>query len=550
MKKIIARHYESKEYIYPIAINKIHVKLEVISGKVNNVKIKFWKRFAEDKIASVTMENFSYDSNSPYFEAVIEIHEQSRYLHYYFVLETDNSNLYLSRDGLNSQIPTRFFEFQYVNKSDVIETPEWIKGRIGYQIFVDRFNRVYVDEKGMDLLDWDSEPTRENIFGGNLRGVTAKLDYLKNLGISLIVFMPIFSATSNHKYDTLDYFKIDSNYGSNTDFKELVDKAHSLDIKIVLDGVFNHMGYYSKEFQDALMNGKNSKYYSWFNFNSEDLSNYLAVGDYKWMPKLNYESEDLCDHVIKIGKYWIENYNIDGWRLDVFDEVEERFRNRFSSEIKRGNKETFLISETWHDGYELLASHQVHSVMNYLLRNDIIDYFIDQNISSSDFINKLNWLKFRYPKPLQSAMYNLLGSHDTIRIATRSKNNPHRLMLAYAFLFFSAGLPVIYYGDEVGMTGEVDPGCRKSMEWDKVGNDFYREIKKLIEIRNNNETIKFGDIKYLRINDLIGFVRNYKNKKILILFNTLDIDKEVSLEEFQVDNKHLVEKHSYSIIEI
>ncbi|MDD3712790.1 MAG: glycoside hydrolase family 13 protein [Candidatus Izemoplasmatales bacterium] len=550
MENIVARHYESKEYIYPIATNKMHVKLEILCGQIDKVSIKYWKRFKETEYSLVSMENFSLKFDSPYYEVVIENYEQFRYLNYYFILEKDNEIYYLGKDALSKNIPLRFFEYQYVNENDVFQLPKWVSGRVGYQIFVDRFNRVKTSDENSLFVDWKSEPTRENVYGGNLRGVIEKLDYLEELGISLIVFMPIFKAKSNHKYDTVDYFAIDPTYGSEEDLIDLVKKAHQKDIKIILDGVFNHIGYYANEFQDVLKNGKKSKYYSWFSFDKNNKENYLAVGDYKWMPKLNYESDDLCEFIISVGKYWLEKCNIDGWRLDVFDEIEERFRNRFSQEIRKTKKDVLLISETWHDGYELLASHQVDSVMNYLFRDYVIDYFINQKLSAEEFVKKLDWLRFRYPEPLMHGMYNLLGSHDTERIMNRANGNIHNLLLAYAFLVFSQGVPVIYYGDEIGMTGAVDPGCRKAMEWDKVGNEMFREIKSLLDIRNKNEVIKHGKIKFFVFDSLVGFIRSYREEKVLILFNTLDIDKEVSLPELLVDDTVLVNRQSYKVVQL
>jgi len=550
MENIVARHYESKEYIYPIATNKIHVKLEILCGKADKVSIKYWKRFRETEYKIVSMENFSMKSDSPYYEVVIDNHEQFRYLNYYFIIEKENEIYYLSKDFLTTTFPIRFFEYQYVNRNDIFQIPEWVKGRVGYQIFVDRFNKANVDINSSVFVDWKSEPTRENVFGGNLRGVIEKLDYLENLGISLIVFMPIFKAKSNHKYDTIDYFSIDPSYGSEKDLKELVEKAHQKDIKIILDGVFNHIGYYANEFQDAINKGEDSRYYSWFNFDRKDITNYLAVGDYKWMPKLNYESDDLCEFIINVGKYWINRCDIDGWRLDVFDEIEERFRNRFSQEIRKTKIDVLLISETWHDGYELLASHQADSVMNYLFRDYVIGYFIDHKLTSVEFVGKLNWLKFRYPEPLMSGMYNLLGSHDTERIMNRSHGDIQSLLLAYAFLLFSQGMPIIYYGDEVGMTGEVDPGCRKAMEWNKIGNEMFTEIKNLIDIRNKSDVIKYGESRYLLIGDIVGFIRTYKGERVMILFNTLDIDIEVSLVELQVDDTITVKRYSFEIVQL
>ena len=552
MENFKLRHYESKDYIYAVGLNKIHIKLEVLFGEVDSISIKYWKRFREEESVLLELDNYSFDKKSPYFDVFIESKEQFRYLNYVFLIVSKGKKYFYSKDGVSNDFPLRFFEFQYVNKDDIFDSLDVFKGRVGYHVFVDRFYREGNVSGNKKIVEWDESPTRDNVFGGNFLGVFSKLDYLKDLGISLIIFMPIFKAASNHKYDTIDYFEVDPSYGTKEDLKKLISKAHELDIKIVFDGVFNHIGYYSEQFLDAKENKEKSKYFSWFSFvnDGEIEHDYLAVGDYKWMPKLNYQSLELRQFIIKVGRYWIDSFDIDGWRLDVFDEIEESFRNEFSKEIKKSKKDLLLIGETWHDGYELLSSKQVHSVMNYLYRNYILDYFIDCRISENEFLNKLQWLSFRYPKPLLGTMYNLLGSHDTERIMTRAKEDMSKIIQVYAFLILSLGIPVIYYGDELGMIGEVDPGCRKAMEWDRLGNNIYLKIKELIKYRNDNEAIRFGDIKYLVVDNCFGFIRVFGNEKILVLFNTLDESIEVSLEDIFVKRKVVVEKNGYSCIKL
>ncbi|MFA7075933.1 MAG: glycoside hydrolase family 13 protein [Candidatus Izemoplasmatales bacterium] len=559
MKNIKLRHYESKDYISPLKLNQLQIKLEVICGSVKEIRIKYWKRFKDKDYIIKSMDNYSIESNSPYYEVVVESPENLRYLNYYFIVTVDDGEMFFSRDGLGFCEPIRFFEYQYINGLDCYKPLNSFEGRVGYQIFIDRFFRVESTKNIDGIVKWNSSPTRENFFGGNLRGVIQKLNYLKDLGVSVLIFMPIFKSISNHKYDTVDYLIVDPSYGSLDDLRELVRKAHDLDIKIILDGVFNHIGYYSDIFQNVLEKGVNSKYYNWFIFNESDTLNedlkYLAVGDYKWMPKLNYESLELREFIINVCKYWIDKCNIDGWRFDVFDEIPEIFRIELSKSLKEYKNDIFLIAETWHDGYELMANNQVDSVMNYLYRNCIIDYFIDRRINSIEFKNRLEWLKFRYPSYTENVLYNLLGSHDTTRIMTLANNNFDNILQAYVFLLTTPGMPVIYYGDELGMTGEVDPDCRKAMVWNEVGNKFNQEIKDLIRLRNNSLALKLGDIKHFIIKGIFGYIRSYEKDVVIVLFNTLNEDTTVDLKNINYFDKYILEevfvkKNGYEIINL
>jgi len=558
MKMIKVRHYESKEYVLPLQVNQIQIKFEVLCGDVESVSIVYWKRFNEKNSQMLELENYGFDLKSPYYDVVISQDENIRYLKYYFIIKTNDKTYYYSKSGLLGTIPTRAFEYQYLNGSDCHLVPDWVRGRTGYHIFPDRFYRN--KDNNEYLADWNELPDREKVYGGTLNGIKEKLPYLKEIGISLLILMPIFKATSNHKYDTVDYYEIDPSYGSKEDLITLVNFAHKLGINVVLDGVFNHIGFYSPIFQDVIKNQKESKYFDWFIIEGKELDidkfNYLAVGDYKWMPKLNYKSQSLREYIIDVAKYWIDIAKIDGWRLDVFDEIPEEFRIEFSKAMKKHQPDVFLIAETWNDGFEHLKSNQVHSIMNYLYRDAILDFFIYNKIDVQEFTKKIEWLMFRYPSIIHDLLYNLLGSHDTPRIMTLANNDRQKVINAYMFLLTTPGLPVIYYGDEIGTEGENDPDCRRSFNWSLLGSEFHQKITGLIKLRNESSAMKKGIMKHIQIKQgVYSYLRIHESEAVLILYNTLneevviDLSEKSGLKQYQPEVIRLKPKN-YQIINL
>ncbi|MDD3106678.1 MAG: alpha amylase N-terminal ig-like domain-containing protein, partial [Bacilli bacterium] len=251
-----------------------------------------------------------------------------------------------------------YFNYPYINDQDLISSPAWTKNTIWYQIFPERFSRHPID-KG-NYLPWGSIEegiTNHHFFGGNIQGIINKLDYIHSLGITGIYFTPIFWASSTHKYDTIDYFLIDPQFGTNDDFKQLVDGCHKLGIKVMLDAVFNHCGWFHPFFQDVIQNKKQSKYWDCFYIEDEDFIDFPLDDKkrpkidfshhYKFrtfattpmMPKWNVSNPLVEAHLLDVAKYWVQEFHIDGWRLDVSDEVSHAFWRKFQKEVRNINKE-------------------------------------------------------------------------------------------------------------------------------------------------------------------------------------------------------------------
>lgn len=516
-------HKDTKEYIYPLNRNEVYIKLKYIGNDFPIVKITYWNYFHPNIKTSKLFESFECNNKSNNYHTTFKSSNTMKYIRYFIEIEINGEQYYYSPQGITESIPHSDFVFADVNELDIFTTPSWSQGTIGYQIFVDRFFKDSNNQIN-ETVQWTDTPSRTNFFGGTISGIAQKISYLETIGIGLIYLTPIFESISNHKYDTTNYYVIDPNFGSIEELKYLVKMAHKHNMKVVLDGVFNHIGYYSPQFQDVIAHGVDSIYYEWFYIDGNEIDteniNYECVGYYKWMPKLRYKSLSLRQYILDIGTYWIKECNIDGWRLDVSDEVDYTFWVEFRRSIKQIKKDALLIGETWTNGYDLLRGDQLDSVMNYRFRDAVIEYVVDASINTNDFRNRIEDIYSDYPKQTHNTLYNLLGSHDTERIITRCGDNLSKLRVAVAIQFLLPGAPFIYYGDEIGLQGENDPLCRKPMDWNQIDNEVSKMYKKIIKVRQENDTIKYGDMKHIQFDtEVYGFIRTYKNQNVIVLVN-------------------------------
>lgn len=404
--------------------------------------------------------------------------------------------------------------------------PLWVRDAIFYEIFPDRFANGDKNNDPHRTVEWGKKPTRRNFFGGDLKGIMDNVDYFKEININAIYLTPIFKANTNHKYDTQDYYSIDPTFGSKEDFKKLVNTLHKNGIKIILDGVFNHCGDSFWAFKDVLKNGESSIYKNWFNLRSFPLQkyppNYQSYGSAGFLPKMNLLNEEVRDYLLGVADYWIKEFEIDGWRLDVPWKVPIGFWSQFRDVVKKANPNAYIVGEIWRDPKPWLDNNQFDGVMNYSLRNLVIEYFLLNKMDAEDFDYEGNYLRNCLHRDHQYFVLNLLGSHDTPRILTLCKDNFERLKLAMVFMFTYIGSPMIYYGDEVGIQGNNDPDCRRTMIWDRNqwNMDIFNLLKLLTELRINNEVLRRGDFEtLLTFNGLYSFKRILGVEEVIIILN-------------------------------
>lgn len=400
-------------------------------------------------------------------------------LKYQFKLSDGHGSIFFGEERFSENPDPReiwnYFFFPYVHPNERYQAPSWVQSTVWYQIFPERFN-AYPPVKS-----WKPGPVKNSIhYGGNLRGIIEKLPYLAELGITGIYMTPVFESPTAHKYDTTDYFKIDSHFGSEADLKELVHKAHALNIRIMLDAVFNHSGVTFEPWIKA--QEKDSPYREWFHFKSLGYETFAFA---KNMPKLNTEHPDVIDYFCKVGTYWIKQCDIDGWRLDVANEVAPSFWRAFRKAVKTAKPDVYILGEIWHDSNAWLSGDMMDAVMNYPFTSLVNKYLIQGTLDKEAFMASMTDTFNRYPLAVLVNQFNLFDSHDTARLMTQAKGDVAKVKQALAFLFFAFGSPCIYYGTEIGMEGENDPDCRRLMQFDPDprSHPLFCFIQSLIQLR-------------------------------------------------------------------
>ena len=336
-------HRPTSDYIYPSSRNTLELQLITARADADEVELWYWMRYETDpaKIRRQRLHVSLQDALHDYYRTTVCTGQIAAYTRYCFRLRAGTDELWLGANGLQETEPHmngNFFEFLWPNPTDGFSAPAWRSRQVYYQIFPERFKNGDLSLTPPSAEDWGSAPTRENFMGGDLAGITQQLDYIQSLGVTCLYLTPIFRAPSNHKYDTVDYFEIDPAFGTKADLRRLVDGVHARGMRIILDGVFNHCGYWWDKFQDVVKNGKASPYRSWFFIHSypvdAERQNYDCVGHYKWMPKLNLANPDARDYFLSVGRYWLEEFGIDGWRLDVADELPTAFLEAFAAAMR------------------------------------------------------------------------------------------------------------------------------------------------------------------------------------------------------------------------
>jgi cyclomaltodextrinase len=413
--------------------------------------------------------------------------------------------------------------------------PDWVNDAVFYQIFVDRFANgdLAIDPPG--IVPWGSRPTRDNFFGGDFQGILNHLPYLENLGVTALYLTPIFKAPSNHKYDCSDYLTVDPSFGSYQLFRQFVDEAHSRGIRIVLDAVFNHCGDNFWAFEDVRKKGASSKYASWFFIDDypiiQDPPHYQTCGGVWYMPKLNTRNPEVREYLLKAATYWMESCGIDGWRLDVPWKASMEFWKLFRERIKKIRPDAYIVGEVWRDPRPWLQGDTCDGVMNYPLRNYILDYCVFDTMDAEDFDYEINLLRQANGDSAKFQL-NLLGSHDTPRVLTLCKEDVARVILAVTFLFTYVGTPMIFYGDEIGLLGDNDPDCRKCMSWKETEWEqrLVNIYKNLIHIRSNHPALRRGEYLPLLIyNGIYAYLRRLEDDEVIVILNPREVRHQIKI---------------------
>lgn len=522
-------HRALSPFVYAYDQETVHVRLMTAKDDIEKVELIYgdpyeWEAEKEEdrdwnfdpekekswKVERTPMQHNGSDATYDYW--FVAIRPERKRVRYGFEVHGDTTAVLTERgwyDEAPLDHPGYYFSVPYVHATDVFDTPEWVKDTVWYQIFPERFANGDRTNDPAGTKEWGSEaPAFQNFFGGDFQGVIDHVDHLQRLGVTGVYFCPVFEAPSNHKYDTLDYLKLDPAFGDEKTFRKMIDVLHENGIRVLLDAVFNHISEEHPAFQDVLEKGQDSKYANWFTIDSfpvdPSIPNYEVFAFERNMPKLNTAHPDVKDYLLHVGRYWVEEFGIDGWRLDVASEVDHAFWREFRKEVRAANGTCYIVGECWTDSQPWLLGDQFDAVMNYGLTESFLTCFATGETRVRDFSHavsrNLNW----HSQNVNEVMFNLIDSHDTPRALTRAKGNIDRMKLLFTTLLTFPGSPVIYYGDEIGMKGGQDPANRACMEWDetKQNLELFDHVAQLIALRKQHPVLaNAGTYHFQKIDD-------------------------------------------------
>ena len=510
------------------------------------------------------------DENTVFYPLTQDENEPGRYTgeikittsglyHYYFRVRRENDTaLYLGHlhggTGKETTDISKVEPFQLTCYDRQVPRPEWYRNAVFYQIFPDRFANgnphgeidgkkpntfLYATtaDRPMYIYDENHKIARWDFYGGNLRGIIAKLPYLKRLGVTALYLNPIFEASSNHRYDTNDYLKIDPMLGTEEDFKTLITMLHENDMHLILDGVFNHVGKNSRYFnaghlygeQTGAANDKNSSYYEWFNFKHypDQYDCWWGVDD---LPTVNKDNPSYQQFIYGERGSVLTKWNdlgVDGWRLDVADELPDDFLRAIRRNLDRYD-DRILIGEVWEDASSkvsyghrrsYVSGDNLYGTMNYPLRQWVIN-FLQGHGELAKVGEDLLTLVENYPRNFLLDCLNNLGTHDTERILTVLNQSVPMVKIAFALLFNLPGIPCVYYGDEAGVEGGKDPDNRRYFPWGRENTELQKTVHYWSDIRQECEALKEGQTGVMvASNEVLGLIRYTSDRATLLLVN-------------------------------
>ncbi len=505
MKTDAILHIPMSEYAH--GLDEEHIVYRLRSAKDDLEKVVLYYgdtacRVTPIIFTPVEMEKVASTMLHDYWQVIVK--SPYNRVYYYFDMTDGKDNLLYYGDVFTKELVddrSQYFKLPFNHRADIARVPDWVKDAVVYNIFPDSFatSFQYISEKETEYLYGENKVRGK--LGGTLRGVSENVDYLVDLGINCVYVNPIFTAGEYHKYDLLDYYHVDPCFGGDEAFREMVEVLHKHDIRVIIDGVFNHCGWYFFAFDDVIKNQEKSEYFDWFydlklpvvRPNTPEIyPTYACFAYERMMPKLDTANPKVRDYFCNVGKYWIKEFHIDGWRLDVASEVDDTFWRAFRKAVKEENPEALLIGEVWESASHWLSGDMFDSAMNYDFRKHCNLFFAEEKIDARDFSGRVTDMLMRYRVQTVPAQLNLLDSHDVSRFLSLCKGNVERYKLAILFMMTFVGMPTIFYGDEQGIQGILEEEYRKPMPW-KCGDDsLFFFFKQAIAMRKELSALRYG----------------------------------------------------------
>ena len=508
---------------YAFALDDTHYVFRLRTGRGAAVSCKFYyadraTMTPELEFFCVPMEKFREDKYFDWYEIRLETSFE-RIAYYFELFDGVHSLCYYGDCYEMAGVPTRadYFQLPFNHRADRLTIPEWTKDAIVYNIFPDSFADGKRTISGNSVVG----------LGGTIRGITENLDYIASMGFNCIYMNPIFKAESYHRYDTLDYYEIDPQMGTKDDLKAMVEQAHSLGIRVILDGVFNHISSSHFMFQDVLKHGRDSEYCDCFYQlpehpeipNPGEHPKYTCFSYVANMPKTNTANPYLRQYFCDVGSYWIREFDIDGWRLDVANELDDGFLRAFRTAVKRVKPDTLIVGEVWENAAHYLNGDMLDSAMNYDFRRYCRRFFAECTVDAEIFDANVSALLLRYRENALYAQLNLLDSHDVSRYLTLCGENMDKMELSVLLQMTFPGMPCVFYGNEKGLSGTTESEYRQAMAWEKTHplEDTYRS---LIALRKDHPALRYGNFRTNTASDKVySYSRIWNDQKITVTMN-------------------------------
>jgi cyclomaltodextrinase / maltogenic alpha-amylase / neopullulanase len=528
-------------FAYGTGRSSLRVILRTPRNSVTGGKVLYNDRYAwqgddyEPLQHAAELRRYALDGDLEYWAADLDLHPPR--FRYRFGIETGDGLRWLGADGLrDTPVPRYAFEFDYIGEADLPDIPDWARGATFYHIFPDRFARSGSGHRRGPVDPWDQPVGPKSVLGGDLDGIVERLDHIASLSVDALYLTPIFSSPSNHKYDTADYFTVDADFGGNAALRRLVSALHERGMRLVLDGVFNHAGGEWPPMVDYRRRGSDSPYANWF-YATDDEIGYETWGPkLPWMPKLRTREPEVRDYVCRVGRFWLQEFGVDGWRLDVAKEVDHATWRAFRSAVRGVDPEAFLIGEVWTTGLPWLRGEQFDSVMNYPWREAILDFAGSAAHDGMAFLDVVDRIRAAYPEAYLDVLYNLIGSHDEDRPLASLGEDKAAVALAATLLFALPGIASVYYGDEVGMSGRGGHGNRNGMIWDEASQDLrlLQLYQRLGRLRRDSAALRRGGYERLAAEgSLAAFARQHGDDRIVFVANPSRETLSVTREQFR-----------------
>ena len=512
---------------YAFAVDDTHYVFRLRTGKEEAQSCRFY--YADRAVMTPELEflcapmvKFREDLYFDWYEIRLETSFE-RIAYYFELFDGEESLCYYGDCYEMAGTPTRadYFQLPFNHRADRLTIPEWTKDAIVYNIFPDSF------ADGKRAISGGS---KEGL-GGTIRGIAENLDYIASMGFNCIYLNPIFAAESYHRYDTLDYYRIDPHMGTKDDLRNLVEKAHSLGIRVILDGVFNHISSSHVMFRDVLEKGVDSEFYSCFYQLPAQpripepgvFPEYTCFSYVPNMPKTNTADPYLRQYFCDVGTYWIREFDIDGWRLDVANELDDGFLRAFRAAVKAAKADAIIVGEVWENAAHYLNGDMLDSAMNYDFRRYCRRFFAEETVCSEVFDTNVSTLLLRYRENALFAQLNLLDSHDVSRYLTLCGENLDKMELSVLLQMTFPGMPCVFYGDEKGLCGMSESEYRQAMAWEQK-HPLEETYRSLIALRKEHPALRYGDF---RTNFAAGktysYSRTWENTRITV---TMNLDNE------------------------